>query len=77
MEDFPAEVKEVLSADPTLAKEIEYDLRRHQEQERVRQVGFIFISVADPDPGGSRTFFYPWIWDGKNPDLKPIILRVW
>jgi hypothetical protein len=56
MEDFPAEVKEVLSADPTLAKEIEYDLRRHQEQERVRQVGFMIISIADP---GSRAFLTP------------------
>jgi hypothetical protein len=63
MEDFPAEVKEVLSADPTLAKEIEYDLRRHQEQERLRQVGF--ISVADPDPGDPVSFD-PWIRDGKN-----------
>ncbi len=53
MEDFPAEVKEVLSADPTLAKEIEYDLRRHQEQERIRQVGFIQCcgSGIRGDPG--------------------------
>ncbi len=64
MEDFPAEVKEVLSADPTLAKEIEYDLRRHQEQERLRQVGF--ISVADP---GSRAFFD--LWFRKIPASNP------
>jgi len=32
MEDFPAEVKDILAADPTLAKEIEYDMRRHEEQ---------------------------------------------
>jgi hypothetical protein len=38
MEDFPTEVKDILAADPTLAKEIEYDMRRHQEAERLRQV---------------------------------------
>jgi hypothetical protein len=69
MEDFPAEVKEVLSADPTLAKEIEYDLRRHQEQERLRQVGF--ISGADPGSGGIQGFFDSWLRDGKIPISNP------
>jgi hypothetical protein len=58
MEDFPAEVKEVLSADPTLAKEIEYDLRRHQEQERIRQVGFIQC-CGSGIRGGSSAFSTP------------------
>ena len=42
MEDYPAEMKDILAADPTLAKEIEYDMRRHeerrQEAELMRQV---------------------------------------
>ena len=45
MEDYPAEMKDILAADPTLAKEIEYDMRRHeerrQEAELMRQVDII------------------------------------
>jgi hypothetical protein len=71
MEDFPAEVKEVLSADPTLAKEIEYDLRRHQEQERVRQVGF--IQYCGSGSGRIQGFFFS---PGSGMEkIQPIIFQ--
>ena len=38
MEDYKNEVKDILAADKQLAKEIEFDLRRHeQQQEEERQ----------------------------------------
>ena len=56
MEDYPAEMKDILAADPTLAKEIEYDMRRHeerrQEAELMRQVDIIEWHEA---PRGAAT----------------------
>merc|ERR1719228_2153887 len=37
MEDYKNEVSEILAADKQLAKEIEFDLRRHEQEERERK----------------------------------------
>ncbi len=38
MEDYKNEVNDILSADPQLAKEIEYDLKKLKEREELRYI---------------------------------------
>jgi hypothetical protein len=38
MEDYKEQVSEILSADPQLAKEIQYELKKFDEQEEKRLV---------------------------------------
>ena len=44
MEDYKEQVTEILSADPQLAKEIQYEIKKFDEQEEKRWLSLHFYS---------------------------------